>query len=61
MCFSKKQKKIFGRWLEGMGLGLMSGAMITFSIVGRQYWYWFIAGAVVTIIGELLNYSHEYR
>ena len=59
MCFSKKQKKILGRLLEGMGIGLMSGAMITFSIVGRQYWYWFIAGAVVVLIGVWLNYSHE--
>ena len=58
MCFSKKQKKILGRLLEGMGLGLMSGAMIAFSILGKQYWYWFIVGAIVVLIGVSIN-SYE--
>ena len=58
MCLSKKQKKILGRLLEGMGIGLVSGAMTTFTILSKQYRYWLIAGAVVIIIGGLLN-SHE--
>ena len=59
MCFSKKSKKILGRLLEGMGIGLMTTAMISHTILEPLFLYWFIAGAVVTIIGELLNYSHE--
>ena len=55
MCFSKKQKKILGRWLEGMGIGLMTTAMISHSILAQLFWYWFSAGTVAVLLGGLLD------
>ena len=55
MCFSKKQKKVLGRWSEGIGIGLISGAIVTFSIKGWKYWYFVVVGFVFLICGTALT------
>jgi hypothetical protein len=41
--------------LVSLGTGVVSGGVITYSISGSQFWYWLVAGTVVTIIGIALE------
>lgn len=54
MCFTKKQQKVIGRWFEGLGLGIVAGGLVTFSIVQYKYWYFLIAGAIIAALGAYL-------
>lgn len=55
MCFSKKQKKIIGRWFEGLGIGIIAGSIVTFSIGEYRYWYFLIVGAVIIVLGTNIH------
>lgn len=54
MCWDKQKKRIFGRWLEGMGIGVLSGALVSISIVQLTYWYWLVIGVGTTMFGAYL-------
>lgn len=55
IMFSERQKKILGRWLEGTGLGVISGVIMGYLITDVLYWYYLLSGMVLIVIGALLR------
>ncbi|MBI4174104.1 MAG: hypothetical protein HY517_00530 [Candidatus Aenigmarchaeota archaeon] len=48
---SKQEKRIFYRLIEGLGIGLLAGAMIGFSLSNSLTLYYFVVGVAFTLIG----------
>ena len=56
----RQQKKILGRLFEGLGIGLISGTIVTFSLTGIKYWYFLIAGLLIALFGTYW-YENNYK
>ena len=58
MCFSQKQKRILGRLLEGMGVGIFAGVVLgvttNFPMKSTLYWFYFFSGIFLILIGAWL-------
>ena len=54
-----KLKKILGRWLESSGIGILTGAVLTYRINDVLYWYFLVGGLAFTIFGTYM--SEKYK
>ena len=52
--FSKKMKRILGRWFEELGIGIFSGAVVTYVIYSVLFWYFLLSGTILALIGACL-------
>jgi hypothetical protein len=53
------EKKILGRWLEGMGIAFLAGTIMTFPIYQFDYWYFFLIGIFFVFIGTKLYENNQ--
>jgi|GEM_PF-3201815 len=47
--------RILGRILEGLGIGLFSGGLLTLSIKDMSWWYWVPIGIFFIVYGVFLQ------
>jgi len=59
--YTKNQKRILGRWLEALGIGVVSGGVVTCPVYGLQYWYFLIGGVFITLIGTKLYENNSNK
>lgn len=50
-----EKRKIFGRWLENLGLGITAGGVVTFILTNWKFWYFIGAGALLIYWGAKLQ------
>ena len=48
---NKQKRKIFGRWLENLGLGITAGGIVAFVMTNWKFWYFILAGALLIYLG----------
>ena len=53
----KFKEKIFGRWVNDIGISLTSGAVISNIMTEWKFWYFLIVGASLVFYGTELEYN----
>jgi uncharacterized membrane protein YdbT with pleckstrin-like domain len=53
------KKRIFGRWLEDLAIGIFAGVTISFTLGNWLYWYWLIVVSILLLWGTSLQLKKE--
>ena len=53
------KKQIFGRWLEGLSIGIFAGITISLTLGNWLYWYWTLIAGAILYFGAKLQLKKE--
>jgi hypothetical protein len=49
---NKLRNKIFGRWLENLGIGVCAGITVSLTLISWKYWYFLVIGLFLITWGS---------
>lgn len=55
----KETRAILGRVIEGLGIGLVAGSVVSFAVIDFRFWYFLIFGAILTATGVILYEANK--